>query len=255
MTRPAPLSRPIATYVDGVYQTRSFRAPTLDIDVRQVEVLKGPQGTLFGRNSTGGAINITLAPPTDELTSSVKMGGGSYGEILAQGVGSGPLIKNLLDLRVAAGVYRDDGWVKNIIDDSTRNAHLSGSGRVALAFHPLENLSMDYELLLDKLVGGGVNAPEVNVQMGTPAQQLGSGLPVVVPSSDYINGNNPWKGKFDGPSQGDKENTQNSATVKWDFASWGYLKSISAFQEHTLGGDKCIGRRWYGLSHCVLYCS
>src|SRR6266478_7283585 len=64
----ASIEAPIATYVDGVYQTRSFRAPTLGVDLKRIEVLRGPQGTLFGRNATGGAINIVLEDPTEEYT-------------------------------------------------------------------------------------------------------------------------------------------------------------------------------------------
>ena len=78
----ASLEAPIATYVNGVYQTRTFRADSLGLDLERVEVLKGPQGTLFGRNATGGLINIVLQKPSDELTGAVKVGGGSYGQLL-----------------------------------------------------------------------------------------------------------------------------------------------------------------------------
>jgi iron complex outermembrane receptor protein len=216
---------PVATYVDGIYQTRTFRAPTLGIDVQRIEVLKGPQGTLFGRNATGGAVNILLAPPTDELSGTVKAGVGSYGQMLSQASVSGPLVKNVLDLRVSGAVSRDGGWIINAVNDRPVNDHLEGDGRVALAYHPAENLAIDYDLLLNKLVGGGVNGIATNIIV----------KPGLIPANDYINGNNPWKGKFAFPIQGDMENTQNAVTAKWDISPSVYLKSITGFQEHTVG--------------------
>lgn len=232
---------PIATYVDGVYQTRTFRAPTLGIDLERIEVLKGPQGTLFGRNATGGALQIILKPPTDELSGTVKSGVGSYGQWLTQAVGSGPLVKNVLDVRVAAAVSRDGGWIVNENSGRTVNDHLEGDGRVAFSLHPLSNLSVDYDLLLSKLVGGGVTGGTTSIVVGPPSLQLASGLPLPIPRNDYINTSNPWKAKFNWPLQGDEESTQHAGTIKWDFASWASLKSITAFQEHTLGGIKWPG--------------
>jgi len=225
------IESPIATYVDGVYQTRTFRAPTLGIDLERIEVLKGPQGTLFGRNATGGALNIILTPPSDDLTAIAKVGGGSYGQVLTQGSVSGPLIKHILDIRVSGGFSRDDGWIINEINGRPVNNHNEGDGRVALSFHPLENLSLDYEFLGSKMTGGGTTATPVNI-----AFFQGPGIPPV-PKSDYINGNNPWKGKFFWPFEGNMENTQNSGTIKWDFADWASLKSITAFQQHTIGQE------------------
>src|SRR5580704_13645486 len=169
---------PIATYIDGVYQTRTFRAPTLGIDLERIEVLKGPQGTLFGRNSTGGAINIVLKPPTDELTATVKGGTGSYGQWLTQADASGPLVKGILDVRVAAAISRDGGWLINENTGRAVNPHQEGDGRLAFSFHPLNTLSIDYDLLFSKLIGGGVNAPTSNIMVASPAQQKAAGLPL-----------------------------------------------------------------------------
>jgi iron complex outermembrane receptor protein len=236
----ADIESPIATYIDGVYQTRTFRTPTLGIDLDRVEVLKGPQGTLFGRNATGGAVNIILQPPSDELTGTLKVGGGSYGQVLTEGAVSGPLIKHILDFRVSGAFNRNDGWIINDITGRPVNGRVEGDGRVALSFRPLDNLSFDYDLLASKEVGG--DNPVTNIQFGTPAMQKAAGIPVVIPPSDYLNGNNPWKGKFNYPITGDKENTQNSLTAKWDIAPSVSLKSITAFQEHTNGS----GQRYSG---------
>jgi iron complex outermembrane recepter protein len=229
---------PIATYIDGVYQTRTFRAPTLGIDLERIEVLKGPQGTLFGRNATGGAVNIVLQSPTDELTGAIKGGVGSYGQALTEGTVSGPLIKHILDVRFTGGFSRDGGWIINLNDGRPINDHQEGDGRLALSFHPTATLSMDYDLLASKEIGGGVNAIGTSIDVGSPARQKAAGLPLIIPPSTYVNGDNPWKGRFNWPSSGDLETTQNTGTIKWDFSEWASIKSISAFQEHTLGGGK-----------------
>ena len=229
----ASLEAPIATYINGVYQTRTFRTDTLGLDLDRVEVLKGPQGTLFGRNATGGLINIIMKKPADELEGAVKVGGGSYGQILGEGRASGPLIKGLLDVGIAYSVQKDQGWVENRVTDRYINDHLNNSGRLAFSLHPLENLSIDYDLFLSKEVGAGVNAITTIAYQGTPAQQKAA-LGLVLPRNSYLTGLNPWSVKLDSRDAGDQENSQNDATIKWDFADWGYLKSITAFQEHAL---------------------
>jgi len=229
---------PIATYINGVYQTRTFRAPTLGLDLDRIEVLKGPQGTLFGRNATGGAVNIILQKPTDELTAAVKGGVGSYGQALTQGFISGPLIKGILDFRLVGEFQRNGGWIINLNTDRPMNPTQAADGRFALSFHPVENFSIDYNLIAGKLIGGGVNGLATNIVMGPPSIQTSRGVPIPIPASSYVNTSNPWKGKFAWPDQGDQENTQNDVTAKWDLASWATLKSITAFQQHTLGGIK-----------------
>src|SRR3546814_18477146 len=76
----------VGTYVDGVYIARPV-AGNLDLlDVQRAEVLRGPQGTLFGRNTTGGAINILSNPPTGDFEGSLKAELGNYDQRRLQGV-------------------------------------------------------------------------------------------------------------------------------------------------------------------------
>jgi iron complex outermembrane receptor protein len=77
--------------VDGVYQARPLTFTTDFLDVDRVEVLEGPQGTLYGRNSVGGTVNVISRAPSATTTGAVQFSGGNYGEFGAEGYISGPL--------------------------------------------------------------------------------------------------------------------------------------------------------------------
>lgn len=114
----------VATYVDGVYQP-ALLAAIFDLpDVRQVEVLKGPQGTLFGRNATGGAILIkTLAPDLTEFTGRVSAGFSSFNTQTATGFVSVPLVEDKIAFSFS-GLFEDtDGYKKNLL----RNGNEDGA--------------------------------------------------------------------------------------------------------------------------------
>src|SRR6185312_5307658 len=85
----------VGFYVDGVYYARPAAA-TLDfIDIERIEVLRGPQGTLFGKNTTAGAINITTRKPTFKPGANFEVSYGNYGYIQAKSSLTGPLSKKL----------------------------------------------------------------------------------------------------------------------------------------------------------------
>ncbi|MEP5766055.1 MAG: TonB-dependent receptor [Halieaceae bacterium] len=103
----------VGTFIDGVYYGRSRNARAAFLDIERVEVLKGPQSTLFGKNTVGGAINITSRQPTDEFEAFVEA---NY-ETEIDGYGltaavSGPLTDTLRG-RLVGKVYQDDGWMDN----------------------------------------------------------------------------------------------------------------------------------------------
>ncbi len=103
----------IGVYNDGFYLARPDGAATDMLDVERVEVLRGPQGTLFGRNTTGGALNITTVKPVHELEGSVKGRVGNYGRRDLEGVLNLPLVADQLALRVAASTLNYDGFGDN----------------------------------------------------------------------------------------------------------------------------------------------
>ncbi len=91
----------VGIYVDGVYLARPIVGNYGFLDVSQVEVLRGPQGTLFGRNTTGGALNITTNQPTDTFEGYVQGDYGNFNSKLGEAVVNLPLVSGTLDSRVA----------------------------------------------------------------------------------------------------------------------------------------------------------
>ncbi len=106
---------PSATvHLDGVYLGRPVMVLADFLNVERVEVLRGPQGTLYGRNSVGGTINIVTRQPTNALETSLRLTAGNYDTLHAEGVVSGPLLKDKVMGSVALLRSGRDGFVKDL---------------------------------------------------------------------------------------------------------------------------------------------
>jgi iron complex outermembrane recepter protein len=103
---------PIGIYQDGVYTGKTGGALLLFDDVSRIEVLKGPQGTLFGRNSAAGAISVITNEPTDTFSGSALGRWGNYSEQYYEGMLNAPLLQDL-DARVSFVSNRSDGWMQD----------------------------------------------------------------------------------------------------------------------------------------------
>ena len=115
------------------------------LDLERVEVLNGPQGTLFGNNATGGAINLIAAKPTDEFEAGLEFGYGNFSALTLAGHISGP-ISDTLRFRVAARHQQDDGFQESIsTGDSNAAANLT-SARALLEWTPTDRLAVNVNL-------------------------------------------------------------------------------------------------------------
>lgn len=104
------LDNAIGVYFDGVYQARPGQVLQDLVDVQSFEVLRGPQGTLFGRNAAAGALNITFNRPSFTSSQTVELSYGRYNFAQAKAILTGPLTDNIAFRTVAYGT-RADGWV------------------------------------------------------------------------------------------------------------------------------------------------
>jgi iron complex outermembrane receptor protein len=132
-------SRPgVLPYIDDI-QINRFTASSL-FDLSSVQVLKGPQGTLFGRNTTGGAVLYTTAMPADELSGYVTFDAGNYGLAQARGAANIPIDGDKVLLRIAGNAYYRDGYVTNIYNGQKLGTVESQAGRATLVLQPIESL-------------------------------------------------------------------------------------------------------------------
>jgi iron complex outermembrane receptor protein len=103
----------VATYMNGIYSEDLYTATIGSFwDIDRIEVLRGPQGTLYGRNAVGGAMNFLYKKPTDEFEFAAKGIVGSYGTKDFYGMVSGPLVKDKLNGRLTYSSREHDGWVE-----------------------------------------------------------------------------------------------------------------------------------------------
>ncbi|TXS91853.1 TonB-dependent receptor plug domain-containing protein [Parahaliea maris] len=134
---------PVAVYADGVYIPSTSAAGATMFDLQRVEVLKGPQGTLFGRNATGGLLHLISKKPTEETEGYVDLTVGSYDQITAEGAFSGALTDTLLG---RLSLYSDnaDGYFKNTLTGKDGRGRESHNGRLQLRWMPSDSVTVDF---------------------------------------------------------------------------------------------------------------
>lgn len=133
--------QPVGTYLDEVY----LGAPSLSrgqlFDVERLEVLRGPQGTLFGRNTSAGLIHYITSGPSEELDGYAQVGAGSFGRITAEGAVGGPISDSVRG-RISAKYIKDDGYQKDRLSGQRFAQNDIQSVRAQLAFDLTDRLEL-----------------------------------------------------------------------------------------------------------------
>lgn len=104
----------VALYSDGIFSTSMADTSTPPLFIERTEILRGPQGTLYGRNSIGGTLNIISKRPTDEFEGEVRVGAGNYAEWKTDVLFRGPFTDSLRYLIGGSIQQRDDGYIENV---------------------------------------------------------------------------------------------------------------------------------------------
>jgi iron complex outermembrane receptor protein len=131
----------VGFYVDGVYYARPAAATFDFIDVERIEVLRGPQGTLFGKNTTSGAFNITTRKPTFKPGATFEVSYGNYGYVQAKASITGPLSKKFA-ARVSFSGTQRDGVVENLSTGKYTNDINNVGFRAQLLYKPSDNTTI-----------------------------------------------------------------------------------------------------------------
>ena len=137
----------VAVLVDGVLETNPAEFNQELFDIEQIEVLKGPQGALYGRNAIGGAIIIRTRDPGDEFEGRVKLGVGNGSSVRAQAGISGPIGDGSLKYRASLSYYDTDGYIPSTFLGGEADPVQDFSGRVRLSWAPSETFSGDLRRL------------------------------------------------------------------------------------------------------------
>lgn len=213
-----------SVYVDGVFVGRSAVFDQDLQDVIGIEVLRGPQGTLFGKNTISGAININTEKPHGEFEGSVSAELGNYDHTSLAARANIPLIEDKLYSSVAFTKLDRDGFIKNILQDRRLNGIDRISGRVKLRYLASEDLefNLGYDFLDEEDYGG--NGEGIRADGAFGASFTGAPKP-----REVAHDANEWE---------ERDFWGVSLTADYDFGDGFTFTSITAYRE----------AEWYNLN-------
>ncbi len=142
----------VAVLVDGVLETNPYEFDQELNDIQQIEVLKGPQGALYGRDAIAGAIIIRTADPSDHFEGNGRLGVGNGTSEKAQVAISGPIdSEGTLKYRASLNFYNTDGYLQNTFLDRKADPYRDYSARLRLLWKPADEWSADLRLFRDRV--------------------------------------------------------------------------------------------------------
>jgi iron complex outermembrane receptor protein len=149
MSRAPGVEKRANYYIDDIYVGRSI-AVNMDLfDLERIEILKGPQGTLFGKNTVSGAINLTTRKPFNGWEATISVDAGNLRYLNSNIIINTPLADNKLFARFSGKIMRRDGYVTNLYNNRDMNGQDIMNGRLQLRYIPAPNI--DINLRLDAL--------------------------------------------------------------------------------------------------------
>ncbi|MEO7775673.1 MAG: TonB-dependent receptor [Steroidobacteraceae bacterium] len=150
----------MGVYVDDVVQPRLVGSFFDFYDIERMEVLRGPQGTLYGRNSSGGAMKIQTKRPTYTWTGGGQLSGGNWAQREAKGYVSGPIIADKLAFSVSGVKRQRDGFIYGLVPQRLMGRQDVRAERIKFLFTPTDNLEMSLAVSLSQNYSdGGISIP------------------------------------------------------------------------------------------------
>ncbi len=208
----------VGIFQDGIYWGSNYGALNDLFDVERVEILRGPQGTLFGRNVTGGAVIVRSARPNDDFEVRASAGYGSHNSILASGSINGPIADGVVSGRLAVQYKEDDGGYTNAFTDKDYGANRSWIIRPSLKFQASDDLDVT-------LIG------EYYSLEGDPGATRADLVPGTAPASlGYVEPDDYYSVSLETRGLNDVEIYMGVAEINWEMGP-GVLTSITGYRE------------------------
>jgi len=243
---------PIAIYLDGIYQPSQSGTIFSLPDVKDIEVLKGPQGTLFGRNATGGAISINTRDPSFTPTGDINVSAGAYagssvqtaGHYNVNGYVSGPLVSDILAGGLSASYDTTDGFTTDDVDGQREGKIQSSVIRGKLLY----KLSDDVQIL------GTAFYSQSEDQVGEEAVPLNG----VTAASQYpgsiLPSSQPWHFTYQGETPGSWGNVKGASLKATIDFSAGTLTSLTGFNQSSVYVSVPIGAAYAPACAAAFVC-
>ncbi|NIB40351.1 TonB-dependent receptor [Pseudomaricurvus alkylphenolicus] len=226
-------------FVDGVYRPRASQQSQAYFDVERIEILKGPQGTLYGRNTFAGAINLhTNRPDLEEFGGGLKASYSRFSKLTTEGYINAPVSDNF-GLRFAFNTKDSDGWIENKGDGEDLGQDESRNFRVSALWAPSDAVEVmfRYTSIKEEGITAGIFAAEgtcqpINESGVTDA--YGSLVNCVNPYPETSGNsffNEPWEVSADVDSKRDNEEDNVTLDISWDINETLSLRSITSYTD------------------------
>jgi len=213
-----------AYVVDGVLSTNPNSFNEELVDVQQIEVLKGPQGALYGRNAVAGAILVTTKEPEEGLSGRIKVGAGNVGQQRIAGtIGGG----NSTVRASLSGSYRQtDGFFSNVFtgQDDVVDYMEDTTARARVIITPNDNLKLDIRAGASEVSGGAIN---FNAAFAIPAFEAAFGSPAFYQDVNTA----PIRFAFNVPGENEQETQDFAIKADWN---WGGVDVTALFSYNNL---------------------
>ncbi|MEH6587084.1 MAG: TonB-dependent receptor [Halioglobus sp.] len=211
-----------AYIVDGVLSTNPNSFNEELFDIQQIEVLKGPQGALYGRNAVAGAILVTTKAPTNEFEAKIGGGVSNNNAYKANAMVSGPIIEDKLLGRFSISTRETDGFYENIFteQDDVVDYLEDTSARGRLIWNVSEDMSLDFRAGYSEVKGGAIN---FNAAFAIPAFEQNFGAPGFFQDVNDLD----FRYTFNVPGENEQETLDLAVKMDWDLGFADLVASVA----------------------------